>query len=560
MLQKIRSQIILTILISIVALTCKGYAEVSLDILKPTENEKISLPSVSVKGKVTPPEKLVGKIKWETTVEGNKSIQETDSEQEGAIVVAPFPIHNSSFGPNTVIAKAKIDVTPPLLEVKDSEGKVIPDGGLTNKTSISIFVDDYADGSGIDRLEVRQGGPTGSILFSDDTDYGQSHNYSVSNLPEGTIYVKAIDIMGNYTLHHFIIDVTPPSISVPSGDLPFGFFIPVTVTDNYGIKTINIIGDDGYPKTYTDTTVVKLDDVDFGGKGIATFIAEDEAGNVATPITRNIVMPVATLVSGSAYALQYGQVWVHVVGGGADFLAMRHIYLTPQSIYAKYWFLIGTDSWQETYTDRYFTGSSSFVIEGNFPVSPKLTFSWSHEGDGMPFPPSLSVSASDKTVKVGPGTVNPYSLLSIQPNQMTNITLKWATKVEGLISHMDEIDGTVINNYVKFGEEDRPHLHVTVVGIAFNAPDIPYSQSSSEGGLKDPRGGGPGSIYVADAGNNCIKKYSPDLHYINTLDKYNGEAFNFPSGVCTDEDRNIYVADTNNGDIKIFDSNYLKNG
>ena len=41
-------------------------------------------------------------------------------------------------------------------------------------------------------------------------------------------------------------------------------------------------------------------------------------------------MPVATLVSGSAYALQYGQVWVHVVGGGADFLAMRHIYLTPR--------------------------------------------------------------------------------------------------------------------------------------------------------------------------------------------------------------------------------------
>ena len=137
MLQKIRSQIILTILISIVALTCKGYAEVSLDILKPTENEKISLPSVSVKGKVTPPEKLVGKIKWETTVEGNKSIQETDSEQEGAIVVAPFPIHNSSFGPNTVIAKAKIEVgtkNPDLLieslKNKYSKENINVDDGL----------------------------------------------------------------------------------------------------------------------------------------------------------------------------------------------------------------------------------------------------------------------------------------------------------------------------------------------------------------------------------------------------------------------------------------------
>jgi len=272
-------------------------------------------------------------------------------------------------------------------------------------------------------------------------------------------------------------------------------------------------------------------------------------------------MPVATLVSGSASAIQFGERWFWSVAGSCWIVRMGHVYLNVNSFYAKDWFLLGTESWQETYTDRYFTGSSSFVIEENFPISPKLTFSWRHNGDGMPSPPELSVSASDKTVKVGPGTVSPYSLLSIQPNQTANITLKWTTVVKGTISREDGFDYRIIDEYVNFGKfKNRPHLHVTVGGIAFNAPDIPYSQSSSEGGLKDPRGGGPGSIYVADAGNNCIKKYSPDLHYINTLDKYNGEAFNFPSGVCTDEDRNIYVADTNNGDIKIFDSNYLKNG
>ena len=272
-------------------------------------------------------------------------------------------------------------------------------------------------------------------------------------------------------------------------------------------------------------------------------------------------MPVATLVSGSASAIQFGERWFWSVAGSCWIVRMGHVYLNVNSFYAKDWFLLGTESWQETYTDRYFTGSSSFVIEENFPISPKLTFSWRHNGDGMPSPPELSVSTFDKTVKVGPGTVSPYSLLSIQPNQTANITLKWTTVVKGTISREDGFDYRIIDEYVNFGKfKNRPHLHVTVGGIAFNAPDIPYSQSSSEGGLKDPRGGGPGSIYVADAGNNCIKKYSSDLRYINTLDKYNGEAFNFPSGVCTDEDRNIYVADTNNGDIKIFDSNYLKNG
>jgi len=173
----------------------------NLAILIPAENQNIELSNVSVKGSVAPPEKLVGKIKWETTVEGSTCKTETNSDQNGTIVVSPHPSHNSSFGPNTVIAKANIDITPPLLEVKDSEGKVIPDGGLTNKTSISIFVDDYADGSGIDKLEVRQGSPTGTILFSDDTDYGQSHTYSPPSLPEGLIYVKAIDKCQNYTQH-----------------------------------------------------------------------------------------------------------------------------------------------------------------------------------------------------------------------------------------------------------------------------------------------------------------------------------------------------------------------
>ena len=93
------------------------------------------------------------------------------------------------------------DTNSPQIVVKDSQNNVIPDSGVTNSTNITIEVTDE-NGSGIDKVEVRKDNPTsGQLLFSDDTDYGQSHTYSPPNFPEGLIYVKAIDKCQNYTQH-----------------------------------------------------------------------------------------------------------------------------------------------------------------------------------------------------------------------------------------------------------------------------------------------------------------------------------------------------------------------
>ncbi len=93
----------------------------SLDILLPTENQKIILPEVPVKGKVTSIKGFIGKIEWETTVENKSYATFTHSDEQGKIIILPFPSHNSSFGSNIVKATAKIDTTPPEITLKQPQ-------------------------------------------------------------------------------------------------------------------------------------------------------------------------------------------------------------------------------------------------------------------------------------------------------------------------------------------------------------------------------------------------------------------------------------------------------
>jgi sugar lactone lactonase YvrE len=68
-----------------------------------------------------------------------------------------------------------------------------------------------------------------------------------------------------------------------------------------------------------------------------------------------------------------------------------------------------------------------------------------------------------------------------------------------------------------------------------------------------------GNVYVADSGNHCIRVISPDGQ-VSTLagakepgyvDGQGSEArFNFPAGIATDADGNLYVADTANHSIR----------
>jgi DNA-binding beta-propeller fold protein YncE len=62
---------------------------------------------------------------------------------------------------------------------------------------------------------------------------------------------------------------------------------------------------------------------------------------------------------------------------------------------------------------------------------------------------------------------------------------------------------------------------------------------------------GAGNIYVADTGNNIVRKITP-MGVVTTLPELVGDAaqFNSPGGVAVDGAGNIYVADTSNHCIR----------
>src|SRR5437762_516536 len=65
-----------------------------------------------------------------------------------------------------------------------------------------------------------------------------------------------------------------------------------------------------------------------------------------------------------------------------------------------------------------------------------------------------------------------------------------------------------------------------------------------------------GNVYVADAGNNRIQKFSSTGTYLTrwgSAGSGNGQ-FSYPSGVATDAAGNVYVADEGNNRIQKFSS------
>jgi len=82
--------------------------------------------------------------------------------------------------------------------------------------------------------------------------------------------------------------------------------------------------------------------------------------------------------------------------------------------------------------------------------------------------------------------------------------------------------------------------------------------------LKNPYGvavSPNGLIYVADSGNYCIKIFDLNSQLIRTIGKPGGDdaCLNFPQGVAVDKNGTIYTMDSNNGRIAIFagDGEYI---
>ncbi len=60
-----------------------------------------------------------------------------------------------------------------------------------------------------------------------------------------------------------------------------------------------------------------------------------------------------------------------------------------------------------------------------------------------------------------------------------------------------------------------------------------------------------GNLYIADSGNDCIRKVDADTGHISTVI---GESLDGPRGVALDGDDNLYIADTNNHRIRKIDA------
>ena len=71
------------------------------------------------------------------------------------------------------------------------------------------------------------------------------------------------------------------------------------------------------------------------------------------------------------------------------------------------------------------------------------------------------------------------------------------------------------------------------------------------------------NVYVVDRGNNRIQKFSPDGEFILKWGRNGGDGtpgngegeFDFPHEIAIDKNDNVYVADTKNHRIQVFDSN-----
>lgn len=111
---------------------------IDLNITKPSNNQKIELPDITVNADVTPCTEVVeGKIEWETTIGGNKFTAQSDPGSDGTINVSTFPAQNSDFGPNTVKATIEVEENPPTITASPGSGTYFVPVSLVLNYSVS---------------------------------------------------------------------------------------------------------------------------------------------------------------------------------------------------------------------------------------------------------------------------------------------------------------------------------------------------------------------------------------------------------------------------------------
>ena len=90
---------------------------------------------------------------------------------------------------------------------------------------------------------------------------------------------------------------------------------------------------------------------------------------------------------------------------------------------------------------------------------------------------------------------------------------------------------------------------ILAAAFALTTPATAQTITTLGGGFRDPWGvavDSAGNVYVADWGNNAVKRIAAVGGAITTL----GSGFNRPYGVAVDSARNVYVADAWNSAVK----------
>ncbi len=176
---------------------------ISLDISKPTTDQKIVLPNVPVKGKSDP---STLNIEWKTKLkEGIEGTVFTGSNADGNITVNPFPTKNDSFGENTVKATIKDDIPPELKSASPPNGYTIYTWSSYAVGIVSVNLKDPEDPqwgySDIDPFSIRLtvDGITYPFAWGFYAKYGIKRDQTVSVNCSITCKDKAGNVMPTYS-------------------------------------------------------------------------------------------------------------------------------------------------------------------------------------------------------------------------------------------------------------------------------------------------------------------------------------------------------------------------
>jgi arylsulfatase A-like enzyme/sugar lactone lactonase YvrE len=138
-------------------------------------------------------------------------------------------------------------------------------------------------------------------------------------------------------------------------------------------------------------------------------------------------------------------------------------------------------------------------------------------------------------------------------------------KINVFDSHTD-IDrklGEELFSWIKFKLHKKIPEKIVETGrkkaaaVGGSKKEKPTAKPAPETVMREPRDiavGPEGNLYVADFGNKCVRKLSPDGKLLETWGKKGSKPGEFkdPSGIAMDRDGNVYVADTWNQRIQKF--------